>query len=1043
MLWGDQMRSVVLASLRLSVLVLVGAGVVLSVAVAGSSHLAVETLPEFLPTHVQIQTEALGLSANEVEQFITVPLEDEFNGVPFVERLRSQSVPGLSAINLTFKPGTDIYTARQFVTERVAQGPSVVNVGTPPVMLEPLSSQARVMMIGLSSDKVALPDISTSAYWRVRPRIMAVPGVANVSIWGQRDIQLQVLFDPARANAAGVSLEQVLNTAGDATWTSPLSFLEASSPGADGLIDMPNQRLTVQHILPIRQPADLAQVPVEDTVGKTVRLGDVATIVQDHPALRGDAVLPDSPGVIMVVEKLPGADTLSVTRGIEAAMEDMRNGLPGVTVDTALFRPATYVETALKNLGIAAIIGFLLLSAWIGLSTGSWRVSLISVIAIALPVAIGVLVLQALGTTFDTMILAGLVMALGVIVDDAVVGAGMLKRNLALRDESGGGQSEAALAWDAYAEMRQPLGWALAILLLAAGPLLLVSGLAGSFLKPIVLAYALAALASTATALVVMPALANLLLLNRPSSTRRNPLRTTLRRAFGRATAYTTQRPVLAYIVIALVLVAGLVSLSQTHVGPLISPLQDRNLLVQWQAAPGTSLVEMDRITSGAGKALRSTNGVHDVASHVGQALLGDQVVSANSAETWITLDPAADYDSALAAIRRVLDSYRGVHHTLATYPEASLESAPASDGKAITVRLFGTDSQTLATEAQRIQQTLSYVAGMVVDSKIQTETTEPSVRIQTNVPAAARYGLKPGDIRRQTAVLIAGIPVGSYYHDQQIFDVTVWSDPRIRGNVASVGNLLIDTPSGGHVRLGDIAAVTIQPSPAEIDHDRVSRFIDVTADVSGNNLGQVVSTASARVGALQFPLGYHAEVVSGLQDQRSALWELGLAALGALIGIFLLMHAALQSWGRAALLFLTLPIAAVGVLPAALSTGSALTLSMLVGVVLVLGVTVRNGISLIRSFRRADSVDSVVSATKEVAAPVTITAIGIALALLPFVASGDIAGMEIMRPLGTVVMGGLVTSTLLTLVVLPVLYVQFFVRPAETTNPQAQGEVA
>lgn len=1037
------MRSIVLASLRLSVLVLVGAGVILSVAVAGSNHLAVETLPEFLPTHVQIQTEALGLSANEVEQFITVPLEDEFNGVPFVERLRSQSVPGLSAINLTFKPGTDIYTARQFVTERVAQGPSVVNVGTPPVMLEPLSSQARVMMIGLSSDKVALPDISTSAYWRVRPRIMAVPGVANVSIWGQRDIQLQVLFDPARANAAGVSLEQVLNTAGDATWTSPLSFLEASSPGADGLIDMPNQRLTVQHVLPIRQPADLAQVPVEDTVGKTIHLGDVATIVQDHPALRGDAVLPDSPGVIMVIQKLPGADTLSVTRGIEAAMEDMRSGLPGVTVDTALFRPATYVETALKNLGIAAIIGFLLLSAWIGLSTGSWRVSLISVIAIALPVASGVLVLQALGTTFDAMIMAGLVMALGVIVDDAVVGASMLKRNLAPRNEPGSGQSEVALAWDAYAEMRRPLGWALAILLLAAGPLLLVSGLAGSFLKPIVLAYSIAALASTATALVLMPALANLLLLNRPSATRRNLLKTMLERTFGRATAYTTQHPVLAYITIALVLVVGLVSLSQTHVGPLISPLQDRNLLVQWQAAPGTSLVEMDRITSGAGKALRSTNGVHDIASHVGQALLGDQVVSANSAETWITLDPAADYDSTLAAIRRVLDSYRGVRHTLATYPEASLDSAPASDGKAITVRLFGTDSQTLATEAQRIRQTLSYVTGVVVDSKIQTETTEPSVRIQTNVPAAARYGLKPGDIRRQTAVLIAGIPVGSYYHDQQIFDVTVWSDPRIRGNVASVENLLIDTPSGGHVRLGDIAAVSIQPSPAEIDHDRVSRFVDVTADVSGNNLDQVVRTASARVGALQFPLGYHAEVVSGLQDQRSELWKLGLAAFGALIGILLLMHAALQSWGRAALLFLTLPIAAVGVLPAALATGASLTLSALVGVVLVVGISVRNGISLIRSFRRADSVDAVVSATKGVAAPVTITAIGIALALLPFVASGNIAGMEIMRPLGTVVMGGLVTSTLLTLVILPVLYVQFFVRPPERTNPQAQGEVA
>ncbi len=1040
------MRSIVLSSLRLSVFVMVAVGVMFVVAVAGSNSMAVDTLPEFLPTQVQVQTEALGLSASEVEQFITVPLEDEFNGVPFVDTLRSKSVPGLSSINLTFKPGTDIYTARQFVTERVAQGPSVVNVGTPPVMLEPVSSERRVMMIGLTSNKIPLPDLSTTAYWRIRPRLLAVPGVASVSIWGQRDVQLQVLFDPARANKAGVTLEQVVNTAGDATWTSPLSFLEASSPGADGLIDLPNQRLTVQHILPIRTPADLAQVPVEDTSGKPVHLGDVATVVESHPALRGDAVLKNGAGLIMVVQKLPGADALSVTRGIDAAMADLKHGLVGVSVDTSVFRPASYIKTALRNIGLAALIGFLLAAAWLGVAARSWRVAFIGAVTIALPLLVTVLVLHAFGATFNLMTLVGLVIALGVVVDDAVFGIGTLKRHLEQAQESEDEQ-ETVAAWEAYAEMRKPLGWAVAILLLASLPLFFVSGLPGSLLKPIVIAYSLVVLASTAAALVVTPVLANLLLRHRSAAAH---VRTEAIWAqnVGRAWLRLVRRPVWAYVAVAILVVFGLASLSQTRTGAFVSPLHDRNLLVQWQAAPGTSLVEMDRITSNAGQALRLTGGVRNVASHVGQALLGDQIVSSNSAETWITLDPTADYTSTVEAIRGVIDRYQGLKHTLLTYPQASLNEATTNSGKAITVRLYGTDPQTLATRAQEIRQTLSYVQGVAVDPVAQTQTAEPSVRIQTDIPAAARYGLKPGDIRRQTAVLIAGIPVGSYYHDQQIFDVTVWSQPTIRENVADVANLLIEAPSGDRIPLKEIAQVTILPSPAEINHDRVSRFVDVTADVTDSDLGKTVNQVSARMRSLQLPLGYHTEVFSDLQTQQGANRDLWLVAFGALIGAFLLLQASFRSWGRAFLLLLTLPLAAVGALLAAIAAGAPIASSALIGLVLVLGITLRNGMVLIRGFQRMEAVaestsgaDIVFAATTETAGPVVTTAVAIALALLPFVARGNIAGMEVLFPLGAIVIGGLVTSTLLTLVIVPALYLHLFAHTPTASSPQAQGE--
>ena len=1042
------MRSVIKSSLRLSVLILVAVGVILAVAITGASRTAVDTLPEFLPTQVQIQTEALGLSASEVEQFITVPLEDEFNGVPFSQHLRSKSVPGLSAITLTFKPGTNLYEARQLVTERLAQGPSVVNVGTRPVMLEPLSAEQRVAMISMTSRTVPLNDLSTAAFWRIRPRILSVPGVANVAIWGQRDVQLQVLFDPVRATKAGVTLEQVLNTAGDSTWTSPLSFLEASSPGADGLIDLPNQRLTIQHILPIRTPQDLAAMPIEDMPGgKIVRLGDVATVVQDHPALRGDAVVGSDPGLILVVEKLPNANTLAVTKGIETAMSDMAKGMSGVAVDTSVFRPATYIETALRNIALAALVGFLLLALWLAASTRSWRVTLIGIASIILPLVGALVVLHAFGVTFNMMTLAGLVIALGVVIDDAVVGADTVKRYLERHTDPEGGAIASELIVEAYVEVRRPLGWATVILLFAGLPLLLLGDVTGSFVTPIVVAYSVAILASTATALVLTPVLTNYLFRLGKSAIQPQRQEGRVAKVIGGAWSATVQRPVWAYIAIAILVAAGAASVSLSRSGPLIPTLQDRNLLVKWTAAPGTSLTEMNRLTNDAGQRLRSTSGVLNVASHTGQALLGDQAVSSNSAETWITLDPSADYASTLQSIQHVVDGYNGVGHTILTYPQASLDAAPKSNGKAITVRLYGTDPDALTGAARTIQRSIASIEGIGVDSKVESQTVEPSVRIQTDVPTAARYGLKPGDVRRQTAVMIAGIPAGSYYHDQEIFDVTVWSLPAIRQNVADVGNMLIATPSGGQVQLSKIARVTIQPSPAEIDHDRASRFVDITANVTRGDLSRAVEQVTENVRTVQLPLGYHAEVFSDRQEQQSANLDVWLAALGVLVAVYLLLQAVFRSWSRATLLFVTLPLAAAGSLLAALLIGAPITLSVLIGLFIVLGVAARNGILLIRSFQRFEETgvhsspfELVLAGTTEAVGPVLITAVAIALWLLPFIVRGSIAGMEIMRPLGVTVLGGLATSTLLTLVILPALYLSLVIRATKTESQTTEG---
>ncbi|MFC1400680.1 efflux RND transporter permease subunit [Streptacidiphilus jeojiense] len=1106
------MRWIVSSSIRLAAAVVAAAIVVLVVGVGSLRHAAVDTLPEFLPPQVQVQTEALGLSTNEVEQLITVPLEDEFNGLAYLDRLRSQSVPGLSSIELTFKPGTDIYKARQLVTERVAQGPAVVNVGTPPVMIQPQSAQSRTMMIGLSSKSTSLIDLSTLARWRIRPRLLAVPGVANVTIWGQRDQQLQVLVDPAKLHAAGVTLSQVINTTGDAMWTSPLTFVEASSPGADGFIDTPNQRLSVQHILPITRPQDLAQVPVEDTTGKTpVKLGDVTTVVEDHPALRGDAVLSSGSGFLLVVEKLPGANTLAVTKGVEQAMAELKPGLTGVTIDTSVFRPANFVESALHDLGWSALAGLVLLTLWLGVCWRSWRVALVGLVAVALPLVAAAYVLYLLGATFNEMTLLGMLAALGIIVDDAVSGVLALRgavRGFAARADGdrtaaaaaagvngaagspgagtpdplapagatalphGGDLPSAAdlpstngqgapptpdlgtpdpgtpdpdpgphpdpgpplseLLTEALVDARRPLGFALAVLLVTAVPLLLIPGLGGSMARPMVAAYVLALLAASAVALTVTPALAQLLL--RPGRRRRtepapgpeqtlqpSPRAHWIERGYHRLLD-NGLRPVVACslaVVLALAALAIIPQLAHTSQG-LLPQAQDRDLLVQWQATPGTSLPAMEKTTTAAGDSLRAVPGVQDVASDIGQSLMGDQIVNVDSAQTWVTLAPGADYGRTTAAVRKALDQ-QSVHHTVLTYPQLALQDATAevTDGDdAVRVRLYGTDTKVMAVQAERLRQAVAAQPG-ITDPTIRQVPTEPSIEIATDVTKAAKYGLKPGDVRRATAVLVAGIPVGSYYQQQQIFDVAVWSTPAVRDNLSDLQNLMLDTPSGGLVALKDIATVSIQPAPTEIDHDQASRYVDVVATVHGQDLGTTLSRVRSAVQAVELPLGYHAEVSSGLEGTQSGQLTLVLCVLACVAGALLLFQAALRSWSRAAVLLLVLPLALSGGVLTALVNGSRITTGALVGFLPLLGIAVHGGLTLFHAFR--DDAD-VRRAAGRTAPAVLTTAVALALLVAPFVVRGDIPGMELARPFALVVLGGLVSTTLVTLVLLPAL---------------------
>ncbi|MDQ6876919.1 MAG: efflux RND transporter permease subunit [Candidatus Dormibacteraeota bacterium] len=1017
--------------LKFRVLVVGAAAVVVALGVTQLSAAPVTALPEFGPVHVQIQVEALGLSAAEVEQLITIPLEHLLNGVAWVDQIQSESMPGLSSIDLIFRSGTPLLKARQVVMERMGRADTLPNVGTPPVIIQPLSAMSRVMMVGLSSQDLSLVDLSILARWKIKPRLMGIPGVAGVTIWGARDRQLQVQIDPEQLRKNGVTLSQVISTTGNALWVSPLTFIKASTPGTGGFIDTANQRFTIQHVLPITTAGDLSSVIVEDTVGRTLRLGQVATVVEGHQPLIGDAVLSSGPGLMLVIQKFPDASTGDVTKGVQEALDAMRPGLPGVAMDTSVYQAQTYVQKALLDLAKLALAGLVLLGALLLLLL-PWRLAVISFATIVMTVVTAAFVVYLTGTTFNMMVLAGLAVALGVVVGDALVDVASIERRLRQHRLVGGPpQSTLAVVTNASSSVRRPLVFATLIVLIAPLPLLFLDGVAGSFSRPAILAYVLAVLCSMVIAMTVTPGLALLLLPSAPLGHRSGPLVRWAGRLFDATVPRYMRQPRWAYATMAVLLLAAIAVVPQLNGRSLLPSPQDRTLLVNVQTAPGTSLPEMQRVTAAAVQQIRSVPGIQGVGGHLGRAVTGDQVVDVNSGQLWITVADSADYDATVAAVRRVLRSYPGVSSELMTYSQDRINAVQAGTSSALVVRVFGQDLDVIRSKAEELRQLISTVPG-VVQPTVQSQIAQPTLEVQVDLGAAQRYGLNPGDVRRAATTFYQGLLVGNLYDQQQVIDVVVVGSPAAKSST-SIADLLVDLPAGGHVRLGDVASVKVTAFPTLITHNASSRSLDVTAGVSGRDLTAVLSDVNNRVQSVQMPMEYHAEVLSGLQTKQGQDLQAAGLALAALIAIFLVLQAAFGSWRLAALIFVTLPLAAAGGVVAAWLVGGIMTLGALMGLFAVEAVAARSIVLLVRRYRRLESLEGVsqrheliLRATRESAGPVLMTAAATTAVLIPLTVFGSAAGTEVLYPLAAVVIGGLVSATVVTLLLIPAVYLRF-----------------
>jgi CzcA family heavy metal efflux pump len=1011
------------SALKQRVLVLAMAALLVVLGLRASADVPLDVFPEFAPPIVEIQTEAPGLSTEEVESLITVPIETAVNGVPALATLRSKSVLGLSSVTILFERGTDVIRARQLVQERVAQVQARLPAAArPPVMLPPLSSTSRAMKIGISSKKLDQMQLSELVRWTIRPKLMSVPGVANVAVWGYRDRQLQVLADPDRLQASGVTLAELRAATGDAVLV-----------GGGGFVDTPNQRLPVQQASAIQTSEDLANTVIKIASDAPVRVGDVARVTDGFAAPIGNAIIDDGPGLMLIVEKQPTGNTLQLTRDVEAAVAELRPGLKDVKIDTTIFRPATFIEKSIDNLTRALMIGCLLVAIVLFAFTRDWRQATISLVAIPLSLLAAGLVLLWSGATINTMVIAGLVIALGEVVDDAIIDVENIARRLRLNREAGKPRSAFAVVLSASLEVRTAVVFASLIVMLVFLPIFFLGGVAGTFFRPLAIAYVLAIAASLLVALVVTPAMCLMLLPNAPMKEHRDTrFVASLKQRYLGVLPRLIDRPRLAMGIVA----GGLLLSGVGYLGfkdQFLPDFRETDFLMHFVEKPGVGIDAMDRITIRASKELRAIPGVRNFGAHIGRAEAADEVVGPNFTELWISLDDEADYDASVARIKEVVDGYPGLYRDVLTYLRERIKEVLSGAGATVVVRIYGPDQDELRAAAERVRGKVASISG-VTDLKVEQQVLVPQIQIRPRSADLVTLGLTPGEVRRQAQTLVAGEKLGEIYRDQKAFDVALWGEPAIRGDQHALADLMIQTPVGAPVRLRDVADVVIVPAPNEIKREDGQRRLDVTLNIASDaDLGAVARGVEAAVSEVPFATGYHPEVLgeyAALKESRSRLWTFGLACL---VGILLLVWLEFRSTRITALVGLSLPFALVGGVIGVALTGGVLSLGSLVGFVTVIGISARNGIMLLSHYdhlRRFEGEEFgpalILRGAQERLVPILMTALCAGLALVPLVIAGDKPGHEIEHPMAIVILGGLISSTALNLFLMPALYARF-----------------
>ncbi|WP_417510635.1 efflux RND transporter permease subunit [Methylophaga sp.] len=1015
------LSKVVAFSVRFRGVVVALASMLLIYGVYKLSNSSLDIFPEFAPKQVIIQTEAQGLTAEQVEVLVTQPLENALGGLVGMESIRSQSIPSLSVLTLTFYDNTDIYLDRQLVSERLLGLKEVLPAGVGAPLMVPLeSSSGTIMTIGLTSDSQDLMTLRSLVDWTLAPRLLSVDGVADINVFGGHERQLQIQIKPDKLAKYGISIDEVTTVAQQATGIMGTGFVENQ-----------NQRMTIQVSGQPLNATQLAKVVVRKEGNTVLRLGDIASVKEAPAPTIGGAAIGGKPAVVLMVIGQYKANTLAVTEGIEAALDEFKDGfgVEGITLHDDLFRPANYIQTSLVNIQEHLMVGGGLVMLVLILFLFNIRTAVISMTAIPLSLFAAMIVLLEFGININIMVLGGLAIALGEVVDDAIIDTENIFRRLRQNALLAAPKPTMEVVYEASMEVRSSVVYASFIVMLVFVPLLTLSGVAGRMFEPLGEAYILAIFASLAVALTVTPALCHILLTRAGDvSHDEPPLIRMIKPIYGRVLSAISHFPRLTLLGVLGFCVAGL-SILPFLGGSFLPELREGHYIIHTASVPGTSIEESLRIGGRIEQRVAEIPGVRSTSQWAGRAERGADTFGTHYSEYEVDLEPmdGPSQQRVLDEIREILEAFPGVNSEVNTFLTERIDETISGYTSPIVVNIYGKNLDALDQTAQEVAEVMRDIDG-AADVQLRAPPGEPQLEVRLDLDKLAYWGLRPAEVMQAVRTGFDGAVVGQVYEGNQVFDVVVVLPEELRKQPQQLRVLPIQTPEGVMLRLQDIAVIQQVSGRHMIQHRGSQRLQTVTANVTDRDLSSFFAELKERVhDEVAFTADIYPEFTGAAVAQAQSREDLIVHSTLAGLAVLLLLYVALQSFRNMILVLINLPFSLVGGVLAVVLTNGVLSIGSLVGFVTLFGITLRNAIMLVSHYQymvkeegAAWNLDTAIRGAQERLPSILITALVTALAMLPIAINSDSPGREIMGPMASIIIGGLISSTVLNLLVLP-----------------------
>lgn len=983
----------------------------------------VDVFPDLTAPTVTVLTESHGLAPEEVESLVTLPIESAMNGTTGVYRVRSNSAIGISIVYVEFEFETDIFRARQLVTEKLQQ--VRLPAGVSPPVLGPISStMGEIMEISITSKTTSPMELRSIADWTVRPRLLGVPGVSQVMIIGGERKQFQVLVDPAKLADHGLTLKQVEE-----------AVAASNANASGGFLERPNEEFLIRGRARVYTPEDLANSVITVRDGAPVLIKNVATVQAGPTLKRGDGSFNGQPAVVATIQKQPNANTLEVTRHVEMALAGLKGSLPpDVTIDTKAFQQADFIKRAMGNVRNALIEGGILVTVVLFLFLWNFRTTFISLTAIPLSLIAAILAMRYFGMSINTMTLGGLAIAIGELVDDAIVDVENVFRRLRQNAQSPRPAPTLSVIFKASSEIRNSIVFATLIIVLVFLPLFSLGGFEGRMFAPLAFAYIVSIAASLVVALTVTPVLCYFLLgrakvIHEEKDSR---LVAWLKRHYAGVLNWTLRHPYKIIASSAAMLLVALL-LFPLMGREFLPPFNEGTLNINVNMPPGTSLQESNRIGTIIEGMLLEVPEVVSTTRRTGRAERDEHAAGVNTSELEVvTKEGDRSHAEVMEDVRERLGKIPGADVEVGQPVSHRIDHLLSGTRAQIAIKLFGPDLATLRTKAGEIRDAMAEVPG-IVDLLVEPQVGVPQVQVNMNRQAAAAVGLRAEDLAETVDTAFNGHVASQVLEEQRTYEVLVRFDDSARQSVESIAKTLIDTPSGAKVPIGQVAEVRTDQGPNTINRENVQRRIIVQANVADRDLGSVIENVRTVIGQkVQLPQGYFVQYGGQFESQEKASKQIFWLSLVAIGGIFLLLYIALRAVRPALLVMANLPLALIGGVVMVFLSGGTLSVASLVGFITLFGIATRNGIMLISHYTHlmieegVSFRDAIVQGSMERLSPILMTALVTGVGLIPLALGAGDPGKEIQQPMAVVILGGIITSTFLNMIVIPALYLKF-----------------